>query len=211
VFGMGAVYARQAGLSIAEVSLFMGALIAGAALLQWPIGKTSDVIDRRKVITVTTFAAAGVAIVADLSAAWSDVWLLLMAAAFGGLSLTIHSLCLAYTNDYLDPGEMVAASSGLVLVLGVGSIVGPMSVGWIMDLAGPGGFFWWLAAVHAAIGLFAIWRMIRRDARPADEQGPYVVAPARLSPVATAAAEEIHAEADVPEVDSDDELPRANN
>jgi MFS family permease len=206
VFGMGAVYARQTGLSIAEVSLFMGALIAGAALLQWPIGKASDVIDRRKVITATTFAAAGIAVLARQAQLWPDVWLLAIAGVFGGLALTIHSLCLAYTNDYLDPGEMVAASSGLVLVLGIGSILGPMTVGWLMDLVGAGGFFWWLAAVHAGIGLFAVWRMTRREPRPIEAQGPYVAIPARLSPVATAAAEQAVAAAQAEaQADAEDE------
>lgn len=198
VFGMGAVYAHQAGLSVAEVSIFMGALILGAAVLQWPIGKLSDLIDRRKVITATTFAAAATALVANQAAGWADVWLLALAGLFGGLGLTIHSLCLAYTNDYLEPAEMVAASSGLVLVLGMGSILGPLLVGWIMDLVGPPGFFWWLAGVHAAIGVFAIWRMTRRASLPAEAQGPYVAVPARSSPVATAAAEEVHAEHEAP-------------
>jgi MFS family permease len=194
VFGMGAVYASEVGLSVAEVALFMGALIAGAAVLQYPVGKLSDTLDRRIVITVVTFAAALLAVVAEQAAAWADPWLLIAAAAFGGLGLTIHSLCVAYTNDYLDNSEMVAASSGLVMVLGAGSILGPLLVGWIMDAVGPGGFFWWLAFIHSLIGVFALWRMTRRETRPLEEQGPYVAVPPRASPVATAAAEEVYAD-----------------
>ena len=51
VFGMGAVYGRIAGLSVGQISIFMFILIAAPALAQWPIGKFSDRIDRRKVIT----------------------------------------------------------------------------------------------------------------------------------------------------------------
>ena len=61
ILGMGAVYARQTGLSVAEVSIFMTALVLGGAVLQWPIGKISDHAGRRAVIT-------GVAVLAALAA-----------------------------------------------------------------------------------------------------------------------------------------------
>lgn len=198
VFGMGAVYAREAGFSVGEVSAFMGALITGAALLQWPVGRLSDLIDRRRVITAVTFAAAGLAILALMMQGETRLWLLVAVALFGGLGLTIHSLCVAYTNDYLHPAEMVAASSSLVLVLGAGSVIGPIIAGWTLRLVGPDGFFWWLAAVHAGLGLFALYRMTRRDPLPAEQQGPFVPTPARLSPVAQAVAEEAYGEIEAP-------------
>jgi hypothetical protein len=53
-----------------------------------------------------------------------------------------------------------------------------------MESVGPAGFFWWLAAVHAAIGLFALYRMTRRSALPRAEQGSCVAVAPRVSPVA---------------------------
>ena len=191
VFGMGAVYAHQSGMDIDHVSYFMGALIAGAALLQWPIGRLSDLFDRRIVITVVTFGAAGMALLADRLAGDGFAGLLVAAAGLGGLSLTIHSLCLAYTNDYLEPAEMTAASGGLVLILGLGSIIGPLVTGVLMDLIGPSGFFWWLALSHTGLGLLALVRMILRTSLPVAEQSPYMPVPARVSPIADAAAEEV--------------------
>lgn len=38
--------------------------------------------------------------------------------------------------------------------------------------AGPEGFFWFLAAVHGAIGLFAVYRAAQRPAPPLAEQNP---------------------------------------
>ncbi|WP_081859174.1 MFS transporter [Desulfohalovibrio reitneri] len=194
VFGMGAVYAHQAGLSVAEVALFMGVLIAGGAVFQYPVGMLSDIFDRRVVIMGVAFAAAGVAVAAQWAAGWSEGWLLALVGLFGGLALAVHSLCLAYTNDSLYSSEMVAASSGLVLVLGAGSILGPPVVGWLMDVLGPGGFFWWLALVHVAIGLYTLWRIVYHSGTPAEEQGPYVAMPAQASQFATEAAEEVYAE-----------------
>ena len=118
VFGMGALYAQAVGLDLSGVSAFMGAIIAGAAMLQWPLGKLSDLIDRRTVIALTTFVALSLAIAANAVAEPGDWPHLALVCAFGGCALSLHSLCLAYTNDYLAPTEMVGASGALVLVLG---------------------------------------------------------------------------------------------
>lgn len=189
VFGMAAVYAGNAGLSVTQISLFMVALFAGGALLQWPLGRLSDRLDRRKVIAATTFLAAAAAAAVPLGGV-SGLALLVAAFVFGGATLSMYSLCIAHTNDYLEPGQMVAASAGLVLVLGVGAILGPSSAGAAMSLLGPPGYFWFLAAVHAAIGGFALYRMGRRPSKPLAEQGPYMAVPAQPSPLATAAREE---------------------
>jgi MFS family permease len=191
---MAAVYARNTGLSVAEISIFMTVLILGAAVLQWPIGKLSDRIDRRFVITATTFAAAGVAVLSQVWTSQSDLSVLAIAGVFGGLTLSMYSLCIAYVNDFLEPDQMVAASSGLVMVLGMGAVLGPVTAGWVMDLIGAGGFFWYLATVHAAIGVFALWRMTRRPSAPTEDQSPYVAVASYGAPGATTTAAEIYAE-----------------
>ncbi|MEE8444804.1 MAG: MFS transporter [Alphaproteobacteria bacterium] len=186
VFGMGAVYARGAGLSIAETSLFMGLILLGGVALQWPIGWLSDIIDRRRVITAVTFAAAALAVVAAAVPDMPLPGLLVVACLFGGMNLPMYSLCNAHTNDFLEPAQVVGASSALVLVSGVGATFGPMLAAASITRLGPGGFFWMLGAVHAMIGLFALYRMVRRSAVPLEEQGVFVAIPARASPMAAA-------------------------
>lgn len=181
IFGMGAVYAHGSGLSIAEVAWFMGALIVGAAVLQLPIGKLSDMFDRRTVMTCNTFLAAVAALLVEYGPGDGRLWFYVATALFGGLGLSIHSLCLAYTNDFLEADEVLGASSEMVLILGAGSIVGPLAVGLLMDLFGPPMFFLWVMAVLTLFGLFAIWRMRHYAAPPMEEQGPYVAVPVQAS------------------------------
>lgn len=183
LFGMGAVYARNAGLSVEQISYFMAIAIFGGVALQWPIGQLSDRLDRRRIITIVTFTAAVVSLAAIPVSAVSTMGLLVLMAFFGGMSLPLYSLCLAYTNDHLDPLQMVAASGSLVFVVGVGASLGPAAAALIMSVIGPNGFFWWLGAIHVAIGLFAIYRMTMRAATPVDEQGHCAPAPPRASPV----------------------------
>ena len=54
--GMGAVFAKEIGLSIGEVSAFMAAAILGGMALQFPIGRLSDRFDRRTVLVAASLA-----------------------------------------------------------------------------------------------------------------------------------------------------------
>jgi MFS family permease len=173
LFGFGPVYAENSGLSVKEISFFMTAILVGCTLLQWPIGHLSDKLDRRLIITIVTFLSAAVAVAAVAMASQSTVTLLALMAIFGGLSIPLYSLCIAHANDYLEADQMVAASSGLVLASGVGAILGPITASLSMLLLGPDGFFWWLAVIHVVMGIFAVYRMLKRPARPVDEQSHY--------------------------------------
>ncbi|MHA1107702.1 MAG: MFS transporter, partial [Alphaproteobacteria bacterium] len=137
IFGMGAVYANARGMSNAEISLFMGLILLGGMLLQWPVGRNSDLLDRRKVIIGVTALAALLALIAgsfpDLPL-WS---LLVLTFLLGGMSLPMYSLCGSHLNDFLEPKQIVAASSAYVLVSGLGAILGPTSASAAMHLAGP--------------------------------------------------------------------------
>lgn len=195
IFGMGAVFASRSGFSVADVALFMTSLVAGAAVLQWPIGRLSDVFDRRRVILAVSIASGGVALVLTFMQPLSPgIALFAAVALFGGVSLTLHALCIAYTNDYLEPTELIGASTGLVIMLALGSICGPLVAGFLMSRVGVHAFFPWLAAIGWGISAVVLVRMFARESLPNEDQGAFVALTAQASTVAVAAAEEVHAE-----------------
>ncbi len=173
LFGIGPVYAESSGLSVSQISFFMTAILLGCIVLQWPIGGLSDKLDRRLVIAIVAFLATAAALAAVPVSQMSTWTLLALMAAFGGLSIPLYSLCIAHANDYLEPEQMVAASSGLVLASGVGAVLGPITASVSMALMGPAGFFWWLGMIHAAIGVFVVYRMVKRRAKPVGDQSHY--------------------------------------
>lgn len=182
-FAMAPVYAETSGLNVAQISLFMTATVLGCIALQWPIGHLSDRFDRRTVLTAVTFLAGLAALAIVVASTLSMTWLLLSAAAFGGLSLPMYALCIAHANDFLEPEQMVAASGALVLASGLGAIAGPLATSAIMSLAGAAGLFWLLAAIHFSVGIFAAYRMAVRRSKPLEEQGSYAPASLRSSQV----------------------------
>jgi MFS family permease len=187
--GVAALYARSIGLPVPALSLFVALTILGGMLFQWPVGLLSDRLDRRLVITAVALAASMCAALAATTAAGPAVFVLFF--LIGGLSLPLYSLCVAHANDFMTREEMVGASGALLLVNGVGSALGPTLGAAAIELAGTVGFPLYLAAVHGAIGVFALWRMTRRTAVPLAAQGPTIpIATATSTPVAAALVQE---------------------
>jgi MFS family permease len=187
-FQMGAVFGHKIGLGTAQVSLYMMAAVLGGVALQLPIGRLSDAFDRRRVLTVVTFVAALVALAATAIPTVSLITLTAAAFLYAGMSLPMYSLCVAHTNDFLKADQMVAASSTLMLLFGIGAIGGPFAVGALMGSFGAKAYWAYLAAVHALLGLFALYRMTRRAARPVEEQGRFVAMPPDPSPTVASMA-----------------------
>ena len=174
LFALGAVYGDRIGLSVAEISLLMGIAVAGGIVAQWPIGRLSDRFDRRRVITVVALLAAIFALLAATLGGTSLALLLTFMFLLGCMTLPMYSLCIAHTNDYLAPAQMIQGGATLVMVGGIGACLGPPVAATLMGAVGPIVFFVFLAGVHAAIGLFAVYRMSQRASKPLDQQGPTI-------------------------------------
>ena len=183
LFSMGPVFAGNIGLSVKDISILMTVTVLGCIVLQWPVGQMSDRLDRRRVITGVT-CVAGFAVALAVPVIDNTQSLLLVMGLFGGMSLPMYSLLIAHANDQLEPEQMVAASSALVLASGIGAIAGPLFASVLMGEFGDAGFLWSLAVIHALIGVFAVYRMLRRPAKPLSEQGDYYPVTTRASQVA---------------------------
>ena len=177
MFGMGSVYGTNIGLAPSQVALFMVSVTIGSLVVQYPVGRLSDVIDRRLVILIVTVLSGVIASFGTLFNADSFVMLCIIMGLFGGLSLTLYSLCIAHANDFLSPAQMVGTASALIMVNGAGSIIGSPLVAISMDLIGDIGYYGVIAIVHFALGVFVLLRMTRRESVPNEAQGPFVAVP----------------------------------
>ena len=164
--GMASVYAKSSGYTDSEIAVFTAVIYVGGIVLQPPIGRIADRVERRLVLAALTLLAAAAALLALWLADVSFIGLLAATALLGGLCLPLYSLCLAIANDRLSQSQMVGASATIYLVLGVGAIAGPPIAGLVMDRIGTGGFFLYLAVTQAALGLFALYRRTRTAPAP---------------------------------------------
>jgi MFS family permease len=174
IFSMGPVYARLSGLDTTRVAAFMGVSILAAVTTQYPVGRMSDRLDRRTVIAgVCTF----VMIVAGSIAAFPNVphaAFLTLAALFSGFSLTLYSLCVSHVNDKLEPAQMVAVSSVLLLLNGAAAAIGPTLAGGLMAAFGPKAYYASLATLAGALAVYDLWRKWRRRPVPPSQKDLFI-------------------------------------
>ena len=186
LYAMGPVFATEIGLDVERIALFIAVALFGGLVLQWPIGWLSDRFDRRRVIVAIAWTAATASIVAGVGGIDSYTVLIAATALLGGMSMPLYSLCGAHINDHLTPRQIVAASATLVLVGGIGLTMGPLLATVLMQAAGPQGIFWLLTLMHACIGAYGLFRMMRREPVPLDEQRTYDPVSFRTSPIVQA-------------------------
>lgn len=160
-WSLGAVFAQRVGLLEPGIALFMSATIIGGALLQWPIGRLSDHLGRRLVLTLVSFASAAVALLSLQVMYTSLAALTACAFLYGGLMFSVYSLSVALMNDRLHtPSDALDATRGLLLIFGVGSIIGPAMGGSLLDWFGPGTLPAYSAACLGLLGLLGLIRLI---------------------------------------------------
>ena len=188
-FGMAAVFGAVADLRLGQISAFVAAFYVGAMVLQYPIGWFSDRMDRRVLISIVSAMGALAALVGIFG--WFSFPVLLGAAfLIGGMSNPLYSLLIAHTNDFLDYEDMVAASSGLLFINGLGAISGPLIVGWVMDRFGPSGFFLVIGTLMGGLTIYALYRMTQRASVAVEDTGVYAAVAPSASPVALKIAQD---------------------
>jgi len=169
--GLG-LYGAGRGLSASQTGTLVAAVTVGGMLLQFPIGRLSDTIDRRRVIVGSSAAAVPICalLILQPTASTGLGWTFGLIAILGGLCLPIYSLCLAHTNDYLTPEEIVPAGSTLIMVFYIGLIIGPTLVAMFVDRLGSAGLFYCVLVVQVLITLTGLFRLITGQDR-AEEPG----------------------------------------
>jgi MFS family permease len=198
IWGLGAVFGADLGMTTSEISGFMSAIVFAALAFQVPIGRLSDRFDRRKVILGVTVACAlssaalvgvmltstyGVPFGLGDAVLWTNhPWAITgLAAVYGGFVSTLYPLSVAYANDYVEPQDLVPASAGLVLAYGIGAAMGPIPAGWMMQFFGPSGLFSFALGVVVLLIAFVGLRMRKRAWVPVGEKEAFVALPEATS------------------------------
>lgn len=181
-----ALYGSALGLSKGSIGGLIGCMTLGGMLFQFPLGKLSDLMDRRLLIVGVPGLSIPICIVlAQLENPADNLYLLyLLVALLGGLTLPVYSICMAHLNDHLKRSEVVAASGTLVLILAAGMILGPTLGGFAIEQLGPEGIFYLLSLIAATTVMTALFRLWSSPAAT-ESRVTAVAVSANLTPEAT--------------------------
>lgn len=149
------IYLTRIGFSIGSLSTLMGVALFGALLMQWPVGRLSDRMDRRTLSRRLALAAAALCVpLIVIQAHWLVFVLMFL---FSAANFTQYGLIVSHVNDRTEPERRVAVSATLLILFSVGGILGPMIASVFVTLLGPGG----LHVFNVACAL-ALARVARR-------------------------------------------------
>ncbi len=149
------IYLTRIGFSIGSLSTLMGVALFGALLMQWPVGRLSDRMDRRTLSRRLALAAAAFCVpLIVIQAHWLVFVLMFL---FSAANFTQYGLIVSHVNDRTEPERRVAVSATLLILFSVGGILGPMIASVFVTLLGPGG----LHVFNVACAL-ALARVARR-------------------------------------------------
>ncbi len=133
---------------------FYAAAMAGSLLLQWPAGLLSDRLDRRAVIMILNVLAMAAALALALLGGQLVEWgAVLLFFVWGAGALSFYSVATAHMADRVDHGKLAQSAAGLLFVWAAGSIIGPISLGIVVDALDVEGMFWFAAASALLIAL----------------------------------------------------------
>jgi MFS family permease len=160
LLGLTPIYGTRLGLDPTRVVWLLTAFQLGSFVCQWPLGRLSDRIDRRRII-LGCVSVVGVLSIATATIG-AGTWLLPMFFLLGGSSLTFYPVAVAHAADFAEPEQMVGVSSSLLLAWAAGAAAGPSIAAPFVDLIGPEGLFLYSFAIATLVAGFVAWRMTRR-------------------------------------------------
>ena len=175
---LGAVYGAEAGISTFEIALMMSIAVVAGAVAQVPTGRLSDLTDRRFVLAGSALGAALVGLAIFVAAPRSGSVIISMTALYGLLAYSLYPIAVAHANDHAAGTDFVKVSSGLLLLYGVGTMIGPILAGFAMQWLRPESLFLATATAHMAITAYAALRISRRAPVPVEEREAFKTLPA---------------------------------
>ena len=170
------IFASQNGITDLDLSIFMGAALSGAIILQFPIAYLSDNFDRRKVMLfmVSTLIVLSLVVPFLMS---SDLFILtlLTIAVITGLVSCLYPMSMSETFDKVLKEQILSAMSSLLLIFALGSILGPYLASVVMGAFGSSALFSFINIVALTLLLFIMIRMKLRQPLPLDDQDSFVM------------------------------------
>jgi len=184
VWTLAPVYAQAHDLHQGLLAAFMCALALGGALVQMPLGRLSDKMDRRIVIVGVAFCAAAAGVALATFGGPNVPLTLVLVTAFGMTAMPCYGLAVAHTNDRLPRTAFVEASATLLLVNSLASVAGPILAALVTARAGTQALFYYTATIHMFFALFTLYRIRKQEPALDAYREAFLPMPQQASPTA---------------------------
>ncbi len=162
------------------VPLVVACYLIGGAISQWPVGIWSDRIDRRVVIMCLSALSAIVSVMITIGAHTKTLdffTLLFLIGLFGAGAIPVYAISVAHANDWAKKVSVVDLSVLLLVSSSVGSVLGPLVIGSILEKVGRTNLFLLVSFAHGILFLEGVYRIVRVAPMPIDKKTEYLDLP----------------------------------
>ena len=133
-------YCLMRGFDNDTLAKIMAALIFGAMILQYPLGRLSDKIDRT--FTVIGIFIALIILSIIIMVVPNNVYLLaFLLFLYGGLVFAVYPITLNILGDKVNQAALTSINQGVLFSNSFGAIVGPLVAPWPIEYFGYNGLF----------------------------------------------------------------------
>jgi MFS family permease len=178
-WGLTPLFVSDLGYTENQLAGFISLSILGGAVVQYPVGRWSDSRDRRRVILVAFASAAILALAMAIFAKYfasERALITVLSAVFCGLVLAIYPISVVHLVDRIHKDQLVAGSSALLMVYGLGSFIGPAIAGFALEYMGASALPVYYLAILVIFSAVLIMQLIRSRIveRPEEHESQYV-------------------------------------
>ncbi len=156
LWSLGAVHASELLGDPSAGARFVMAAVIGGLLAQFPVGRASDLLDRRWMILLL----AGVGLT-GAALSWfipvTEDQLFITAFLYGAAAMPMYSISVAHANDNAR-GRFLPIASGMLLANAVGAVLGPLVFNVCLTLGWNNGF---TGIIAAAFACCLVWTLLR--------------------------------------------------
>lgn len=153
------IYVTSLGQSTQTVAAYMACAVLGMMLFQYPVGRLSDGLDRRRVIFGIALAISLAAALVAFFAEHSLTALFVGSMLFTGATACLYPACVARLNDRTGGTQYVAANASLLLCHGIGQCIGPLTISAVIHFAGSRGLYFAVSLILLLYAVYVAWRV----------------------------------------------------
>jgi MFS family permease len=148
------VFLYRFGFAKEALGWLLAVPILGAICFQYPLGRVSDFVDRRKLM-IGLHLVMVIAMVCIVLFTDQMLWLGVALFVFGCMFYSIYPIAMAYTCDSFPKEQYFGVIQTLLILYGAGSIIGPILAAYCMQLFHINALFWFLGAMSFISAIFS--------------------------------------------------------
>jgi len=148
------IFLYRSGFSKEILAWLLALPILGAICFQYPLGRLSDFVDRRKLLTGLHLVMT----VSMLTIIFFTQQLFILRISlfvFGCVFYSIYPIAMTYTCDGFKKEEYFEVVQTLLILYGIGSIIGPILASYCMEWFHFNALFWFLSFISLGSAIFS--------------------------------------------------------